>query len=186
VHAVTVQFHQRASEQLQWATLSRLCANVLLAALVACANTTPVLPAASSKSQFDGAAYAGETVELDKRTPGAEVYRVFQQGATGFVSIASVRGGVEEIATQHCARRGKVVRPVEETSSKPPYILGNFPRVEWVFECADGPTSMGSAAPPKQAPDKLTQLERLKKLLDSGALTQAEYDAEKAKILATQ
>jgi hypothetical protein len=157
------------------------------AVLVACANTTAVLPAASSKSQFEGAVYAGETVELDKRTPGAEVYRLFQQGATGFVSVASVRGGVEETAAQFCARRGKVARPVEETASKPPHILGNFPRVEWLFECADGPTNSTTAPQaPKQAPDKLTQLERLKKLLDSGALTQAEYDAEKAKVLAGQ
>jgi hypothetical protein len=153
----------------------------LAIALTGCANTTPVLPSASSKSQFDGAVYAGETVELDKRTPGAEVFRVFQQGATGFVSVASVRGGVEEIATQFCARRGKTVRPIEETASKPPHVLGNFPRVEWLFECTDTPVN---AAQPKVATDKLTQLERLKKLLDSGALTQAEYDAEKAKILA--
>lgn len=160
------------------------CIAFAAVALAGCANTTAVQPASTSRSEFAGAVYSGETVQLDKRTPGAEVFRVFQQGATGFVSIASVRSGVEEIATQHCARRGKVVRPVEETASKPPHILGNYPRVEWLFECADGPTAAAAAGPAKPATDKLTQLERLKKLLDSGALTQAEYDAEKAKVLA--
>lgn len=152
-------------------------------AVAGCANTTAVQPAGGSKSQFEGAVYSGETVQLDKRTPGAEVFRVFQQGATGFVSVASVRGGVEDIATQFCARRGKVVRPVEETASKPPHILGNYPRVEWLFECTDNPNATAASSPAKPAADKLTQLERLKKLLDSGALTQAEYDAEKAKVL---
>jgi hypothetical protein len=42
------------------------------------------------------------------------------------------------------------------------------------------------AAPPAAAPaeDNVDQLVKLKGLLDAGVLTQAEYDAEKAKILA--
>lgn len=147
-----------------------------------CASTTAVLPASTSASQFEGAVYSGETVELDKRTSGAELFRVFQQGAIGFVSVASVRSGVEEIATQHCARRGKVVKPVQETASKPPHILGNFPRVEWLFECTDSPQSAQQLAPSVEG-DRLTQLERLKNLLDNGTLTQQEFEAEKARIL---
>ena len=42
-------------------------------------------------------------------------------------------------------------------------------------------TTAQSAAP---AQDPVAQLTQLKSLLDSGALTQAEYDAEKQKILA--
>ena len=126
--------------------------------------------------------YSGETVQLEKQTPGAEIFRVFQQGATGFVSVANVREGVEEVATRHCARKGKVVLPIQETTSKPPHILGNFPRVEWLFECIDPPQS---ATAPRTAVDKLAQLERLKKLLDSGALTQKEFEKEKTKLLGT-
>ena len=141
-----------------------LCLSIA-AAISGCANTTAVLPAANSKSEFLSAVYSGETVELEKQTPGAEVFRVFQQGATGFVSVANVREGVEEIATKHCARKGKTVRHIQETTSKPPHILGNFPRVEWLFECVDPPQS---ATTPRTDGDKLGQLERLKKLLDSG------------------
>lgn len=151
------------------------------ALLSACAATSAVTPAATSSSGFEGAVYSGETVQLDKPTQGAEVYRVFQQGATGFVSVASVREGVEDIATKHCERKGKAVRPIQETASKPPHILGNFPRVEWLFECVD-PLPLQSTQS-SGAYNTIDQLERLKKLLDSGALNQQEFDREKAKLL---
>jgi len=41
------------------------------------------------------------------------------------------------------------------------------------------------AAPEASATDSYAELMKLKQLLDAGALTQAEFDAEKAKILAT-
>lgn len=151
--------------------------------LLGCASNPPVQPAASSKSQFDGAVYGGDTAQLEKPTPGAEVYRAFYQGGSGFVSVSSVREAVEEMASKHCARKRKAARPLEETTSKPPHVLGNFPRVEWLFECAD---SLPSNASGSLVVDKLGQMERLKKLLDSGALTQQEYEKEKAKILGAQ
>jgi hypothetical protein len=87
------------------------------------------------------------------------------------------------MATQQCARNGKVIKPLQETASTPPHVLGNFPRVEWLFECAD-PVRVG--VPVQGDGDKLGQLEQLKNLLDRGALTQQEYDREKAKILGSQ
>jgi hypothetical protein len=73
------------------------------------------------------------------------------------------------------------MNPLSETAAKPPYILGNFPRVEIVFECVDRP----SAVPGSQLVDpKYAKLADLKKLLDSGAITQVEFESEKAKILA--
>ena len=99
-----------------------------------------------------------------------------------FVSVSSVREAVEDMGTKHCARSGKVPRPLQETNSKPPYVLGNFPRVEWLFECS-APLQAKAATP--SGTDRLDQIERLKKLLDSGALSQQEFEREKAKILAT-
>jgi hypothetical protein len=148
--------------------------------LLGCASNPPVQPAANSKSQFEGAVYAGDTTQLEKPAPGAEVYRAFYQGGSGFVSVSSVRETVEEMATRHCARHGKAVWPLQETTSRPPYILGNFPRVEGLFQCTG---QQHSNAIPSESVDKLGQLEWLKKLLDSGALTQQEFDREKAKIL---
>lgn len=150
------------------------------AVLMACGSNPPVQPAATSKSQFDGAVYSGETAVIDKPTPGAEVFRASYQGGSGFVSVSSVRETVENMATKHCARSGKVPHPLQETTSKPPHILGNFPRVELLFECS-APAATHSIGSP--GVDKLGQIEKLKKLLDSGALTQQEFEREKAKIL---
>jgi hypothetical protein len=146
-----------------------------------CASTPPVQPAATSKSEFASAVFSGQIMELEKPTPGAEAFRAFHQGATGFVSVASVRGGVEKLATQHCTRRNQVVRPIQETSSTPPHILGNFPRVEWLFECVERPKIVGQGS---SSSDKFAKLEQLKKLLDDGILTRLEFESEKAKLLA--
>jgi hypothetical protein len=67
-----------------------------------------------------------------------------------------------------------------ETTATPPYILGNFPRIEIVFDCIDKP---GSSAP-ASGDDKYAELAKLNQLLDSGAITQEEFNREKEKILA--
>jgi hypothetical protein len=69
---------------------------------------------------------------------------------------------------------------LSETTANPPYILGNFPRVEIVFDCVEKP---GSTAATAGDDVKYTKLTILKKLLDSGVITQEEFDREKAKIL---
>jgi hypothetical protein len=164
-------------------TLTRLATLFAVTSLAACASNPAVQPAATSKSQFDGAVYGGEISQLEKPTSGAEIYRAFYQGGTGFVSVSSVRETVEDMANKHCARKGKAARALQETTSKPPHVLGNFPRVEWLFECADSALSTAASAQPV---DKLGQIERLKKLLDSGALTQQEFEREKTKVLGAQ
>lgn len=143
-----------------------------------CSHMGTIQPAASSQSGFVGAVYAGDTAELVTPTPGAELFRVFHQGASSFVSVGSVRGSAERRAATFCANLGRMPRIVRETTSRPPHILGNFPRVELEFECADRTTA-------EQAQDRYARLERLKKLLDTGALTEQEYAAEKARLLST-
>jgi hypothetical protein len=147
--------------------------------LAACASAPPIQPAANSQSKFKGAVYSGETLTLDKPTPGERSYRVFREGGSGFVSLLSVRSAVEEDASGFCDVKGKAMHGLVETDAKPPFIFGNFPRVELIFECVARPSASAGAS-------KYDKLEALKKLLDSGALTQSEFDAEKAKILAEQ
>jgi len=110
----------------------RVVAVVLLAG---CASAPSVQPVATSKSQFEDATYAGETVTLARPTPGEEQYRVFRQGATGYVTTQSVRSSAEEVATAFCERKGKAIHGLVETAARPPFILGNFARVELIFEC---------------------------------------------------
>jgi len=88
----------------------------------------------------------GKTVNISPGTPGSPTYRVFIQGATGFVSMQSVRDDAEQRATAFCDRKGKAMESLTETTATPPYILGNFPRIEIVFDCADKPGSPGPTA----------------------------------------
>ena len=153
----------------------------LLVLLTACSVTAPVKPAADSKSGFDGAVYKGASATtLGGSTPGATQYRVFQQGASGSDSIMSVRAEAEKRAVDFCDRQGKAMESVTETTSYPPYVPGDFPRVEIVFDCVD------KASPPSFAltqAEKDAEVARLKHLQDIGILTQAEFDREKAKVL---
>ncbi len=66
-----------------------------------------------------------------------------------------------------------------EKTSSPPYILGNFPRIELIFALSD----KDQTAEPKPLSSKYDDLKKLKKLLDDGAITQAEFEAEKRKLL---
>ena len=71
---------------------------------------------------------------------------------------------------------------LNETTAKPPYFLGNFPRVEIVFECFQVPDLATSAAPSGEDL-RYMKLVNLKKLVDSGVITQAEFEREKTKLL---
>jgi hypothetical protein len=152
----------------------------MIVVIAGCAVTAPIQPARSSKSAFDGAVYKGQTVTVSAGTPGNEVYRVFNHGATGFVPIQSVRDDAEQRAKDFCDRKGKAFESLTETTAVPPYILGNYPRVEIVFDCVEHPASL--APSPGDVP-KYTKLVNLKKLLDGGVITQEEFNREKAKIL---
>jgi hypothetical protein len=152
-----------------------------LALIAGCSVTAPVQPAATSTSAFDAAVYKGASATtLGRSTPGATQYRVFQQGASGPASITTVRDEAEKRAVDFCDREGKAMEPVTETTSYPPYVPGDFPRVEIVFDCVD------KASPPSivltQA-EKDAEVKRLKHLQDIGILTQAEFDRETAKVL---
>ena len=148
--------------------------------LYGCSATPSIQSVNSSRSAFEGAVYDGVEATISSGTPGAEQYRVFNQAATGFVSITAVREDAESRANAFCERKGKVMNPIRETTAKPPFILGNIPRIEIVFECADKPVA--SASPAASDP-KYAKLVELKRLLDTGVITQEEFDREKAKIL---
>ena len=119
---------------------------VTLALLASCVGTLAVQPAATSKSHFEGSAYGGDTLTLDRPTPGEESYRVFEQGRTGMVSLQAARSGAEDKARAYCQGKGRTMHGVVETAARPPYIQDNFARVELVFECIPKPAASGSSA----------------------------------------
>ncbi len=117
-----------------------VAAAVAAAALLSsCVGAPTIQPAATSKSHFEGNDYPGETITLNRPTPGEESYRVFEQGRTGMVSLQSMRSGAEEKARAYCQGKGKAMHGLVETAARPPYIQGNFARVELIFECIAKP-----------------------------------------------
>lgn len=115
--------------------ISKMLFVVALAFLMGCSIASPIQKAATSESGFSGAVYDGENAVVDSDTSGAERYRIFHQAATGFVSVASIRGSAEKRADEFCNRKSKSAKALEEHTSSPPYILGNFPRIEIIFIC---------------------------------------------------
>ena len=142
-----------------------------------CAENSAVLRAKDSKSFFDDAVFKGETTVLEEDTTGSQQYRVYQQAATGFVSVETCREEVEQKAFRHCENMGKSLKKLQERTSVPPHILGNFPRAELLFVCLPKPNT---ASFEDQTYIKLTNL---KKLLDNGTITKDEFEQQKAKIL---
>ena len=67
---------------------------------------------------------------------GQDEYFVSRQAATGFSGIGNLKAEALREANAHCARLSKTMRVLETSESKPPYLLGNYPKVELRFSCA--------------------------------------------------
>lgn len=167
---------------------------LLLVVLSGCAVTGEVIPARTSKSAFEGSVYSGETTDFNQKSITGEEFRLFKQGAHGGTSPLAIRGEIERIASDFCNAKGKELRLLRQIASTPPYLLGNFPKVELVFECVESKHSIDDTSSAILVPatpsatgsrDKYNDLARLKRLLDDGALTQQEFQREKDKILVT-
>jgi hypothetical protein len=116
-------------------------------------------------------------VQVVSEIPEGEQFRISHRASTGYTPVSAVRASAEKRARQFCELKGRQMTPVTEQVSSAPHILGNFPRAEIVFIC----TSRSEAAP--VAEDPYERLERLKKLLDAGVISQSEFDREKSELL---
>jgi hypothetical protein len=154
----------------------KLLTGILTVLLVGgCATSSPIQRMNESKSAFKD-----PPALMSHGYPEKEIYRIYHRGSSSFISIQSIRQSALQRADEFAARQGKTVVVLGERISQPPYILGNFPRIEIVFALAGKPTGVSQE---ENKPDKYAQLEKLKKLLDQGAITQEEYRSEKEKIL---
>jgi hypothetical protein len=109
---------------------------------------------------------------------------VFIQGATGFVSMSAVRDDAEQRAATFCRAKGdRRWEAIEETTANPPYIRGKLPPHRNRVSVPHPSSKIDSIS--VSVPDvKYIKLVDVKRLLDTGVITQAEFDSQKAKILA--
>ena len=113
-------------------SLPSLAALCCLAA--SCAPSGPIQRVSESRSHFNP-----PPAIMSHNYPEKDVYRVYQRGGSGFVPINAVRSAAEERAEDFARRQGRGMVVLGDKIASPPYILGNFPRVEVIFALTDKP-----------------------------------------------
>ena len=109
---------------------------VLTLALIlnSCSTISPIKRYDESTSNFS------EPPELmSNNYPKTNIYRIFQQASSGFTSLSKLRSKTEERINKFATQQGKSYIILGEKASKPPYIFGNFPKIEMVFVLIDKP-----------------------------------------------
>jgi hypothetical protein len=148
------------------------------AVLVGCPKDSGVLLLKESNSLFDETTCKSTTSKLGENEANGEVYRIYQQAATGFVPLSAVREDIEQQAVGFCDNNGKQIKKLQIVNS--PMGLGCTAKAELIFTCV-------AKEKPEPQEDRLyVQLRNLKKLLDDGLLTNAEFEQQKAKLLNTK
>ena len=61
---------------------------------------------------------------------------ISRQAATGFSGQGALKIDALREAKAHCESMGKAMIVNTTNDSKPPYVLGNFPRTEITFSCS--------------------------------------------------
>lgn len=143
--------------------------------LSGCAKDSGVVLAKDSKSLFEDTVCHYEKSKLADDTTGGEQYRIYQQGATGYVPLSAIREDIERQATTFCENIDKKIKMLSIINS--PVSLGCPPKAELIFTCVPKPKN---EAFQDQVYIKLTNL---KKLLDNGTITKEEFEQQKVKIL---
>ncbi|MBZ0111843.1 MAG: PEGA domain-containing protein [Thermoanaerobaculia bacterium] len=69
------------------------------------------------------------------QTVGPDTFMVSRQAATGFSGLGTLKADAMSEAQRYCASKKKELKVIGTSESKPPYLLGNFPRAEVHFMC---------------------------------------------------
>ena len=147
-----------------------------------CSSMSEIQKVSESESHFEGAVYEGRDFYIAEKNVAGEQYRIFHQASTGFSGTSGIRKSAIIRAKRFCMEMNgdKVMFKISEHTAKPPYIFGNFPRIEIIFVCVNRKNELPAISGNN---DKYDQLKKLKELFDSGALTEKEFKAEKKEIL---
>ena len=64
-------------------------------------------------------------------------YITTKQAATGFPGTGKIKADALQEANRYCASQGKGLEVVKPHENEGPNVLGEYPRVELNFKCAD-------------------------------------------------
>lgn len=133
---------------------------------------------------------------------GQDTFMISKQSSTGFHSAGSVKADIYKEGSEYCASQGKEFQPVNDHGVDG--VPGrSFASAEVQFRClrkGDAELSRPTMRPianiriesdirekkdirVQGSGDMYTELKKLKDLLDTGIITQAEFDMKKKKIL---
>jgi hypothetical protein len=62
-------------------------------------------------------------------------YLIAKQAATGFPGLGNLKAEAMGEANQYCQSQGREFLLTNEMETRPPYLLGNYPRAEISFQC---------------------------------------------------
>lgn len=90
---------------------AKLILTAVTAALLGCASHSGVVPA------------------------GQGQYIIASQAATGFPGLGNLKADQLREASEFCAKSGQDFELLDSKETRPPYLLGNYPRAEIRFRC---------------------------------------------------
>src|SRR2546428_841808 len=68
---------------------------------------------------------------------GPDTFMVSRQAATGFSGAGNLKAEAFQEANHYCLNHKKQLQVVHTAEAQPPYVWGNFPKVEVQFMCLD-------------------------------------------------
>ena len=68
---------------------------------------------------------------------GKDSYLISKQAASGFSGMGNLKANAMKEAYGQCSKTKKAVDVIESKKSKPPCLLGNYPRIDLTFPCVD-------------------------------------------------
>jgi hypothetical protein len=83
---------------------------------------------------------------------GQGTYFITRQAATGFTGIGDLKADAYRQADAFCRKRGLFLDILHTREAPPPYIFGNFPKVEVRFTCLRTNHAPVSQSAPATAP----------------------------------
>lgn len=118
---------------------------------------------------------------------GKDTYSISRQAATGFEGGSGLKDAALLEANEFCVSQGKTLKVLLIGGNHPPYIFGNFPKVEVQFMCLDANDPRlkdGNEKESIQSDDALgVKIKNLNKLLSDGLITKSDFEEQKQKLL---